>query len=204
MKTRLNIISIGFKSCLVSKGYMTVDYSDHRLGVQICSKLSSDDRNGALHIATQVVESRWGESVGGDIVTWAALRQEYGVIDVMIDAGASVDSVNTLGSSALEYVAIKYLFESAIELMRRGAQPSRKVERETRRTAFVSAVLNGDTKMATAMIEYGADLSDVTSLSDRTLYNLSGDILRLVVSAGGSVPDGLKAVLENGSAYGDP
>ena len=194
--TKLQLSFLKTKAKLASNGHILYEYDKHVFGHRLNSLLMRDDKRGALNLARELVNQCRGSSVEGDVLTWAALGSYFEVIDLLLEAGVSIDVINSRGYSTLEFATVSYKSEAAVYLMRKGANPSLKTNSKKRFTALNCAAIQGDGDLVLAMIDFGANLEDVTGLSVRSLYRTQGYILHYIRDAGGVFPDEIEELLD--------
>lgn len=137
------------------------------------------------------------------LLACAAAANAVGVVAFLLDAGVEVDEIGECRQTALEIAAGSGYQDVAQKLLQAGAHPTRLGRRIGIPSALHRAAFRGDVELVAMLLRFGASPDAVCRDPDVTLYRIYGDVLRLLVAAGGTLPDDVNELLIKRVANGD-
>jgi serine/threonine-protein phosphatase 6 regulatory ankyrin repeat subunit A len=135
-----------------------------------------------------------GPAVGSESVPWslqyATAHKQAGVISMLLNAGANVNSVGSDGNRALDIACLKGDAASARILLEHGANPN--LRNKTGSMPLHDAALSGNKELIEMLLARGADLTAQDPESNSTPLHYAAsfgrlDAVRLLVEHGADV-----------------
>ena len=126
---------------------------------------------------------------GTTALHWAVHRDDLGIVELLIGAGADVDLTNDYGVTPLSLACTNGSAEVVARLLDAGADPEVRTEGET---ALMTAVRTGSIDVVELLIAHGADLGATELASGQTLLmtaaaEMHPALVRLLLARGADV-----------------
>jgi ankyrin repeat protein len=123
------------------------------------------------------------------------------IVAELIKAGADCNQLGKHGYTPLALAAENQMGEIVVALIQSGAEVNKKIWKHA--TALHLACYSGNLAMVKLLLDLGAEPASVMSSADNSLLRVNGDVLRLLIAAGGIPSPGIRSLLESNQALGD-
>ena len=127
---------------------------------------------------------------GATALHWAAHRNDLDVATLLIEAGADVNTANTLGATPLWLAAINGSAPMVERLLESGADPDESLKMGE--TPLMTAARSGDLRTVELLLEYGADVNAIERERGQTALMWAvaqehADVTRLLIESDADV-----------------
>jgi len=154
-------------------------------GEKLIEAVRNDDRSAVARLIADGAAVNTREPDGGTALSWAAMRSNLDIAELLLQAGADPNLTNEMGIGPLSLSIANGSQAMADVLLRKGADPN--LARENGETPLMTAARLGLTDVATMLLEKGAKTDARTNQFGQTaLMWATGhpDMVRLLLKHG--------------------